>query len=207
MPEQSLPQKPTVLQATPQAAKPQAPAKSAVPVNVKPAAPKPVLPQKPTGPELKHLVRIANTDLDGKKTISFALAKIKGVGIPFAHAACRLAGVELTKKAGHLSDAEVKRVEDVIKDPLKAGMAPWLLNRRNDTDTGKNLHVVTADLQFAVENDIRMMKKMRSYKGVRHMLGQPVRGQRTRSHFRKNKGKVLGVRRSATAKPAAAGKT
>jgi ribosomal protein S13 len=45
------------------------------------------------------------------------------------------------------------------------------------------------------------MKKIKCYKGVRHMLGQPVRGQRTRSHFRANKGKAsLGVRLSSGAK-------
>jgi small subunit ribosomal protein S13 len=45
-----------------------------------------------------------------------------------------------------------------------------------------------------------MMKRIRSYKGVRHSLGLPVRGQRTRSNFRKNKGKVLGVKRKEGAK-------
>lgn len=152
-------------------------------------------------------MRIANTDLDGKKTIAFVLAKIKGVGIPFAHAACRAAKVDATKKAGALSDAEVKKIEEVIKDPLKAGMPAWLVNRRYDPETGQHKHLLSGDLQFAIENDLKIMKKIKSYKGVRHMLGQPVRGQRTRSNFRKNKGKVLGVRRSAAAKAAGGGKT
>jgi small subunit ribosomal protein S13 len=47
------------------------------------------------------------------------------------------------------------------------------------------------------------MKKIRSYKGVRHMLGQPVRGQKTKSNFRKNKGSAsLGVQRKKVAAPA-----
>ena len=46
------------------------------------------------------------------------------------------------------------------------------------------------------------MKKIRSYRGVRHGIGLPVRGQRTKSNFRKNKGKVsLGVAKKAAAKP------
>ena len=73
-------------------ATPEQPAKPAAPVTPKPAAPAVA---KPSTPELKHLVRIANTDLDGKKTIAFALAKIKGVGIPFAHAACRVAKISV----------------------------------------------------------------------------------------------------------------
>jgi small subunit ribosomal protein S13 len=181
----------------PQPAKPAAPAKA-------PAAkgPAPAPAAKPVPPGLKHLVRVANTDLDGLKTIPYALAKIKGVGIPFGYAACRMAKVDVTKKAGALSDAEVKKLEEVVKDPVKAGIPRWLLNRQFDFETGTHKHLLSGDLQFAIESDIRTMKKIKSYKGVRHIQGAPVRGQRTRSNFRKNKGKVMGVRRSASAKAA-----
>lgn len=162
---------------------------------------------KPGAPEIKHLVRIANTDLNGKKNIGFVLSDIKGIGIPFAHAVCRAAGVDVNKKAGALSDAELQKIEDAIKDPIRAGLPGWLLNRRNDPETGQNKHALSGNLQFTIENDIRTMKKIRCYKGVRHMLGQPVRGQRTRSNFRKNKGKVIGVKRSAAAKAASGGTT
>ncbi len=182
-------------------ANPEQSAKPAVPVAAKPAG------MRPAVPELKHLVRIANTDLDGKKTIGFALANIKGVGIPLAHAACRVAKIDVQKKSGSLSETEVKRIEEIVRDPVKAGIPAWLMNRRFDYETGQTRHLLSADLQFAVENDIKIMKKIKSYKGVRHILGQPVRGQRTRSNFRKNKGKVLGVRRSAASKPATGGKT
>ena len=43
------------------------------------------------------------------------------------------------------------------------------------------------------EFDIRRLKKIKSYKGIRHSLGQPVRGQRTKAHFRK--GRAVGVKR------------
>jgi small subunit ribosomal protein S13 len=180
--------------AEPQAPKPAAPVQQA-----KPAA--------PSAPELKQLVRILNTDLDGKKSIAFTLSNVKGVGIPFAHAACRIAKVDVAKKAGALSDAEVKKIEEVIRDPIKAGMPAWMVNRRYDCETGLNKHLLSGDLQFTIENDIKMMKKMKCYKGVRHILGQPVRGQRTRSNFRRNKGKVMGVRRSSGAKSASGGTT
>ncbi len=180
----------------------------AEPQTPKPAAP--TQPAKPTAspaPEIKHLVRIANTDLDGNKLIAFALSKIKGVGVSFANAACRIAGIDVNKKAGMLTDAEVKKVEEVVKDPIKAGLPPWMVNRRFDAETGQNKHLLSGDLQFTIENDIKILKKIKSYKGIRHILGQPVRGQRTRSNFRKNKGKVMGVRRSASAKSAAGGTT
>jgi small subunit ribosomal protein S13 len=64
------------------------------------------------------------------------------------------------------------------------------------------MHLITTELDLTIDNDLKRMKKVKSYKGVRHMLGQPVRGQRTKSNFRKNKGKVsLGVIRRAQAPP------
>jgi small subunit ribosomal protein S13 len=51
-------------------------------------------------------------------------------------------------------------------------------------------------LKFAKENDVKMMKKIKSYRGLRHQWSLPVRGQRTKSNFRRNKGKgSLGVKR------------
>lgn len=150
--------------------------------------------------QLRHLVRIADTDLDGKKTLLYALARIKGIGVPFANAVCKLAGVDPFRRTGSLQDEDVKKLEKVITDPLTEGMTPWLLNRRKDFETGEDKHIITGDLIFNVENDIKFMKKIKSYKGVRHIFGLPVRGQRTRSKFRKNKGKVVGVKLSKGAK-------
>ena len=50
------------------------------------------------------------------------------------------------------------------------------------------------DLDFTVDNDLKRMKMIKCYRGMRHAFGLPVRGQRTKSNFRKNKGKAsLGV--------------
>ncbi|MCP3686216.1 MAG: 30S ribosomal protein S13 [bacterium] len=140
----------------------------------------------------KYIVRIGNADLDGNKKIKFALRKIKGVSFSFASAICRTADVDHEKKAGLLDKSEIDRLSEVIKDAATI-MPTWMLNRKKDPETGKNMHILTGDLQFAKDNDIRTMKKMKSYRGMRHATGLPVRGQRTRSNFRKNKGKVLGV--------------
>ena len=108
---------------------------------------------------------------------------------------------------GALTDQEVTKIEGAIKDPINEGVPVWMVNRRKDYETGTDKHIITGDLGFQTENDIRLMKKIKCYKGIRHMLGQPVRGQRTRGNFRKNKGKVMGVKRSTGAKKSSGGKT
>ncbi len=138
--------------------------------------------------EFKHLVRIANTDIKGEKAVLFALTKIKGVNIMYANMACHNAGIDKTKKAGNLTDTEIKELEKAILHPE----GPlWLLNRRKDPETGEDKHLLTADLLFSVDNDIKTMKKIKSYKGIRHMFKLPLRGQRTKSNFRRNKGKAV----------------
>ncbi|MBW2990847.1 30S ribosomal protein S13 [Candidatus Woesearchaeota archaeon] len=146
--------------------------------------------------EFKHLVRIANTDIKGQKHVLYALTGIKGVNVMFANAVCRKARVPVTKKAGYLSDDEVKALESVISKPLQAGIPVWMLNRKKDYDSGKDKHLLGGELDFSHEMDIKRMKKTKSYKGLRHQWGLPVRGQKTRSNFRRNKGKgSLGVQR------------
>ena len=144
--------------------------------------------------DYKHLVRIMNTDLKGNKQILYALPFIRGIGLMFANAVLRKANVDIHKKAGYLSEQEVKAIEDVITHPVKHGIPIWMFDRRKDYDTGADLHLISGSLEFTHEMDIKRMKKTKSYKGLRHQWGQPVRGQRTKSNFRKNKGKVtLGV--------------
>jgi len=142
----------------------------------------------------KYFVRIVNTDLDGNKNIGSALRKIKGVSFMFSNMLCSLAGVDKMAKAGYLKDEEVKKLDDVLNNISNYNVPSWMLNRRKNFEDGKDYHIVTGNLSFAEENDIKRMKKIRSYRGVRHGIGLPVRGQRTKSNFRKNKGKAsLGV--------------
>ena len=145
--------------------------------------------------ELKYFVRIANTDLDGNKPIHHALIKIKGISYMFSNAICNVAGIEKTKKAGYLSDDEASKIDEIIKEPSKFKIPSWLFNRKKDPEENLDKHLVSSTLSFIQDNDIKMMKKMKSYKGIRHSLGLPVRGQRTRSNFRRNKGKVMGVKK------------
>jgi len=143
--------------------------------------------------EYKHIVRIANTDLDGSKLLIQALQKIKGVSVMYANAICALSQVNKLKKTGNLEQKEITALEKTISSPLQSGMPIWMLNRRHDYETGADMHLLTSDLMFTKDNDIKRMKKTKSYKGLRHQWGLTVRGQRTKSNFRKNKGKVQGI--------------
>ena len=161
--------------------------------------------------QFKHIVRVANVDLPGEKVLSVALTKIKGVGLNFAHAICTAAGVDKSSKTGYLT---AEQVVSLNKATATFDTIPsWLFNRRKDYETGKDRHVLTGDLAFSKDNDLKRLKKIKTYRGVRHLKNLTVRGQRTRSNFRKNKGKVVGVKKKApqpgtanAAAPAAGGK-
>lgn len=144
----------------------------------------------------RYILRIANTDLNGEKPIAIALQKIRGVSHMFASALCYVAGIDKHKKAGDLSEAEEKRLNELVRNPKGAGIPEWMLNRRNDTETGEDVHLIGTDIAYTRENDIKRMKKLKTYKGLRHAVGLPVRGQRTKSNFRKNKKKGSGKKQA-----------
>ena len=143
--------------------------------------------------EFKHMVRIARKDVDGNKPIVNALADVRGVGIALSGAICSSMGLDLNQKIGYVSDEQINEIEKGIRDPKKLNIPDWMLNRRNDYETGETSHLIESDLMMRHRDDLNRMKKIRSYKGRRHEVGLPVRGQRTKSTFRK--GSSVGVRR------------
>ena len=142
--------------------------------------------------ELKYLVRVMNTDLKGDKRLNHALTQIKGIGNMFANAVCQAAEIDKHMKAGHLTEEQVAKMNDVIKNPVKYNIPDWMLNRRFDPETGENRHILTSDVAYIRSNDIKRLQKIKSYRGIRHHLGLPLRGQRTRSNFRRSKSKGKG---------------
>lgn len=142
------------------------------------------------GSDFKHIVRIAGADLPGGKQLVYALRKISGVGFLMANALCKSANIDRFKRAGDLSDQEIGSLNEVLNKPE---LPAWMKNRRFEPETGEDKHLFGIDVRFTKDNDIKQMRKMKSYKGFRHSKGLPVRGQRTKSNFRKNKGKSLGV--------------
>lgn len=140
----------------------------------------------------ENLIRILSTDLPAEKKVYSALTKIKGISWSFSNALCHKLGIDKNKRILDLSEKEIEAISKFAKKPE---LPVFLLNRKKELETGENQHLVTSDLDLKHEFDIKKLKKIKSYKGVRHILGQPVRGQRTKSHFRKNK--TVGVRRKA----------
>jgi len=89
--------------------------------------------------------------------------------------------------------------------PENYSIPSWLYNRRKDPETGRDKHIAVSRLELTKRMDIGQMRKLKTYKGVRHSFGLPVRGQRTRSSFRH--GRSVGVvRKAARMRQAAAGK-
>jgi len=130
----------------------------------------------------------------------FALTKVKGVGMPLANAVCKMAGVDKFMKAGELSDKQIEAINKVIAKPADFKIPRWMVNRRKDPETGEDRHINTNELAFVKQNDIKFLRRIKCYRGVRHAIGLPVRGQKTRSNFRPNKGKVMGVKTSGKKK-------
>jgi len=142
----------------------------------------------------KKIVRIAATDLDSSLSVINGLRKIKGISFMFANAVCQKLGIDKKTKLGDLTEEDINRIEKFIKNP---DLPKWLLNRRKDFETGADTHLVGGDLELKVKSDIEFLKKIRCYRGIRHEMGLPVRGQRTGGKsFRK--GKTIGVTKKKT---------
>jgi len=151
--------------------------------------------------EGKRIVRILATDIDGAMPLERALRKIKGISFMFARATCIATGTDGKKKIGIMSEQDIKAIEEFIKQPK---LPQWMLNRRKDPEAGTDMHLTMSSLDLRRREDINTMKRMRSYKGIRHESGQPVRGQRTRSTFRTQKSVGVAKKKAMPAKAGAA---
>ena len=154
------------------------------------------MPQKQDTVEEKkyreRIVRILDEDIEGGMGIYAGLTKIKGVSWSISNAVCKILKIDKMKKVGSLNDIEVKRIVDFIKNPK---IPEFIFNRRFDFETGKQKHLTGTDLELTKEFDIKRLKKIKSYRGIRHAANLPLRGQRTKSNFRKNKRKGAGIKK------------
>ncbi|TLZ64623.1 MAG: 30S ribosomal protein S13 [Methanobacteriota archaeon] len=148
-------------------------------------APSPKAPVRPPDAKenFRYIVRLANTDLEGARSVVYALTNVKGLGVRVAEIVADLAGVRRTERIGNLTDPETEKIEEVLGK--LADLVPhWMVNRPNDWETGADLHVYSSDIDLRLRDDINRMKMIRCYRGIRHEQGQKVRGQRTRSNGR-----------------------
>jgi len=141
---------------------------------------------------IKNRVRVAGVILDGSLEIRRALTGIKGVGPQLARSIPNIVEINAKEKLGNLNEQQTNKIEDTLQN-LDKHFPPWMLNRQGDTQSGGKRHLTGPDLDMAVRENINQMRRIKSYKGVRHAQNLPVRGQRTRSSFRK--GITLGVAR------------
>jgi small subunit ribosomal protein S13 len=141
--------------------------------------------------EFRQILRVAGTNVDGTKKLAYGLLHIKGVGPSYAISIVRAAELKPESRLGDLSESDVQKLEDVMKDPAKYGLPSRVFNRRKGLDSGRDAHLIGADLALSIKTDVDFMTDIRSWKGIRHSLGLKVRGQRTRTTGRK--GRAVGV--------------
>ncbi len=142
--------------------------------------------------EIKYFVRIRNTDLDGTKAVQIALTGIKGVGPHTSRTIAALAEVDPHAVLGRLDDGSIERLSRVV-ETYTSLVPPWMVNRPKDIYSGEPRHLLGTDLLMMRDEDVNRMRKIRCYRGIRHEMGQKVRGQRTKSTGRT--GTTVGVKR------------
>ena len=141
----------------------------------------------------KVFFRSLRSQVDGNAKVVYGLTQIRGVGSRFAQAIVKVAGINPSIRIGAIPEKDIARIEEIILAPVKNGIPNWMVNRPKDLRTGEDLHIIGNKLDLQFKSDIDRMKKIKSYKGVRHHLRLKVRGQRTKSTGRH--GLVVGVMR------------
>lgn len=133
-----------------------------------------VVPEKNT---FQHILRLLNTNVDGKNKIMFALTQIKGVGRRYSNLVCKKADVDLNKRAGELTVEELERVVTIMQNPQQYKIPDWFLNRQRDIVDGKTSQVLANACDTKMRDDLERLKKIRAHRGLRHYWGLRVRGQ------------------------------
>lgn len=158
---------------------------------------------------LSSIVRLAGKDVNGSLNIERAIDQVRGVGSNMSHALTfaieKHLNIPKTSNLGSLSEQQMESLENLIKNPEQFGIPVYMLNRRKDMETGKNMHLVSNDLLFSTRQDVNRDVTLRLWRGFRHQYGQKVRGQRTRSTGRK--GATIGVTKKQEAPKGGGGAT
>ncbi len=126
------------------------------------------------------MARISGVTIPNEKLIWVSLTYVYGIGPKTSYEILKQAGVETTIRTKDLTDAEISRIQEVISSN----------------------YTVEGELQRVVSGNIKRLKDIKSYRGIRHGLNLPTRGQRTKTNARTRRGKKVTV--SGTAKKVAA---
>ena len=112
------------------------------------------------------MARIAGVDLPRHKHIAYSLPYLYGIGQKLAKEICAKAGIPPTKKTEELTEADIKKIRDLLETDYK----------------------VEGDLRREVQTNIKRLMDIGCYRGLRHRKGLPVHGQRTHTNARTRKG-------------------
>ena len=145
----------------------------------------------------ERVVRLLSKDIEGKMTVYSGLTKVKGISWMLSNAICNALKIDKKRRIGSLTAEEIKKIEKFTKNPE---LPKHVLNRRKDFTSGENRHLTGSDLELTHEFDIKRLKKIKSYRGLRHMSNLPSRGQRTKSNFRRNRRKGSGIKKKGIKK-------
>ncbi|KAK4044644.1 ribosomal protein S13/S18-domain-containing protein [Parachaetomium inaequale] len=138
-----------------------------------------------------HILRLLNTNVDGKQKVVYSLTKIKGVGRRYSNLVCKKADVDLNKRAGELTSEELERLVTIIQNPTAYKIPGWFLNRQRDIVDGKDSQILANGVDSKLRDDLERLKKIRAHRGLRHYWGLRVRGQHTKTTGRR--GRTVGV--------------
>ncbi|MCL1839492.1 30S ribosomal protein S13 [Candidatus Saccharibacteria bacterium] len=128
------------------------------------------------------MARIAGVTIPNDKQVWVALTSVYGIGHTTSKAILAAAKIEPTTRVKDLTEADEQKLNDIISTK----------------------YTVEGDLKRLVTNNIKRIKDINTYKGLRHKAGLPVNGQRTRTNARTRKGRAIAV---GGAQPKAASKT
>jgi small subunit ribosomal protein S13 len=109
--------------------------------------------------------RIAGTDIPGHKKVPYALRYIYGIGATRANRIVKQAKIDPDKRARDLTSKEINKLQKLLED-----------------------YTIEGELRKQVNENINRLKRIKCYRGIRHIEGLPVRGQRTRTNARTRKG-------------------
>ncbi|KAJ4494021.1 ribosomal protein S13/S18-domain-containing protein [Lentinula edodes] len=131
--------------------------------------------------QFQHILRLLNTNVDGKRKIMYALTEIKGVGRRYSNIVCKKADVDLNKRAGELNSDELERIVTIMQNPTQFKIPTWFLSRQKDIVDGKDYQILSNNVDSKLRDDLERLKKIRAHRGLRHYWGLRVRGQHTKT--------------------------
>ena len=137
------------------------------------------------GDDFQHILRVLNTNVDGRTKVMYALTQIKGIGRRFANVVCKKAEIDMGQRAGELSAAELESLMVIVANPRQFRIPDWFLNRQKDFKDGKYLQLSSNALDTKLRDDLERLKKIRNHRGLRHYWGIRVRGQHTKTTGRR----------------------